>query len=276
MAPRPFGPPEAHAVDAPGWLEDVAPEILSLARVLGIRTAELHLALSRSEDPDIRPLDGTPEDVRSLVERIREEADQTRQMLSQRSDKLADLPRPADWDAALRRLDLLSAADANQKKIRVHGDYHLGQVLLANGEFYILDFEGEPARNLEERRRRDFALRDVAGMLRSLEYAALGSYAEREDHDGRLGEWTRRLIKWCERVFQNAYFDIAESGDFVATGNERPLFMWAYLFEKALYEIRYELDHRPGWTWLPLQGLRRLLVEARHDLVERETELEEG
>ncbi|MEX1055631.1 MAG: phosphotransferase, partial [Rhodothermales bacterium] len=276
MSPRPFSPPEAHAVDVPGWLEDVAPEILSLARVLGIRTAELHLALSRAEDPDMRPIEGTSEDVTNLVERIREEASETRQMLAQHSDKLVDLPRPAEWEAAFRRLDLLSGRDPGQKRIRVHGDYHLGQVLLADGEFYILDFEGEPARVLEERRKRDFALRDVAGMLRSLEYAALGAYAQRKDEDGRLGEWTRRLIKWCETIFQNAYFDIAESGDFVATGKDRPLFMWAYLLDKALYEIRYELNHRPGWTWLPLQGLKRLLVEARHDLVEKDAELEES
>jgi maltose alpha-D-glucosyltransferase/alpha-amylase len=236
--------------------------MLSLSRILGIRTAELHLSLERATDRDIRPVPGTHEDVENLIERVRAEAAQTREMLSEQPSDLYDVPTASQWDAGLQRLEQLRLLDAPQKKIRIHGDYHLGQVILADGEFYILDFEGEPARDLEARRLHDFSLRDVAGMLRSLEYATLAAWHDHADEDGRLEEWTKKLLFWCEAVFQNGYFDTAEDGDFIVPESARRLYLWAFLFDKALYEIRYELNHRPGWTWLPLEGLRRLLIEA--------------
>ncbi len=274
MAPPSGGLPTSYEEDIPGWLEDVAPEMMSLARVLGIRTAELHLSLSRSHEPEIAPTDGTPEDVEGLVNRIRSEAAETRRMLSKHEDEFKDIPRAAEWDAAFQHLEQLTSIPATHKKIRIHGDYHLGQVLLADGDYYILDFEGEPARSLEERRKRDFALRDVAGMLRSLEYAALAAWQEHEEEDeeGKLGEWTQKLVHWCEAVFQSAYFGTAEEGDFLVESDARRLYLWAYLLDKALYEVRYELNHRPTWTWLPLRGLKRLLAEARRESTEPETE----
>ncbi len=262
MKPPSGGLPENYEEETPGWLEDVAPEMLSLARVLGIRTAELHLTLAKATDPDLRPMQGTIEDVQDLTNRVRSEAAQTRAMLAQHESRLYELPTAAEWDAGLQRLERLKTVKVEHKRIRIHGDYHLGQVLLADGEFYILDFEGEPARALEERRRRDFALRDVAGMLRSLDYAALAALREHEDDEGKLDAWTQKLIFWCEAVFQNGYFSTAEEGDFIAAEPARRLYLWAYLFDKVLYEIRYELNNRPGWTWLPLLGLKRLLAEA--------------
>ena len=258
--------PESYSEDPPGWLEDVAPEMLSLSRILGIRTAELHLSLERATDRDIRPVPGTHEDVENLVERVRTEAAQTRQMLSEHASHVYDVPTASQWDAGLLRLEQLRRLEAPQKKIRIHGDYHLGQVILADGEFYILDFEGEPARDLEARRLHDFSLRDVAGMLRSLEYATLAAWHDHADEGGRLEEWTKKLLFWCEAVFQNGYFDTAEDGDFIVPEGARRLYLWVFLFDKALYEIRYELNHRPGWTWLPLEGLRRLLAEARGEI----------
>ena len=263
MTPPSGGLPDSYDEEVPGWLEDVAPEMLSVSRLLGIRTAELHLSLSRAEDPGIKPVAGSPGDVDDLVDRIRSEAAETRRMLSHHEDHLADVPRSSEWDAALQHLESLKTTGALPIRIRIHGDYHLGQVLLAHGEFYILDFEGEPARRLEERRRRDIALRDVAGMLRSLEYAVLAAWHERDDQEQKLAEWARNLISWCEAVFQSAYFGTAEEGNVLPEPDARRLVLWAYLFDKALYEIRYELNHRPGWTWLPLRGLKRLLVEAR-------------
>ncbi len=263
MTPPTGGLPDEDMADVPGWLDDVAPEMLSLARVLGIRTAEMHLSLAKAVEPDIRPLDAAAEDVDDLIHRVRTEAAETRKMLIQHESSLQDVPTAAEWDEALQRLELLKALDATQKKIRLHGDYHLGQVLLADGEFYILDFEGEPARALEERRKRDSALRDVAGMLRSLDYAAQASWNEHKDESGKLAAWTRKLTFWCEAVFRNGYFDTADEGDFLPGPEARRLYLWTYLLDKALYEIRYELNHRPTWTWLPLQGLKRLLAEGR-------------
>ncbi|MEX0599979.1 MAG: maltose alpha-D-glucosyltransferase [Rhodothermales bacterium] len=267
MTPPAGALPKHFDDDVPGWLEDVAPEMLSLARLLGIRTAEMHLALARAEDGDLTPLPGSDRDVVDLVDRIRGESAETRRMLARHDDRLADLPRAAEWDAGLDFLERVTAADDPPDKIRIHGDFHLGQVLLAAGELYILDFEGEPARSLEERRRRDIALRDVAGMLRSLEYAVLAAWNDQRDGrqggEDKLGGWARALTHWCEAVFQSAYFGTAGDAGFLPSEEARRSYLWAFLFDKALYEVRYELNHRPTWTWLPLRGLKRLLAEAR-------------
>ncbi len=265
MSPPTDEAPKSYTEDTPGWLEDVAPEMLSLSRLLGIRTAELHLTLAKAESSDLRPLEATSEDVDQLIDRIRSEAEYTRTMITEHASLLDNLPSDAEWNAGFQRLDQLRTLEIRQQKIRIHGDYHLGQVILSDGEFYILDFEGEPARSLDERRQRDFALRDVAGMLRSLEYATLAAWSDHEDPQGKLEAWTRNLLFWCEAVFQSGYFDTAEEGEYIMPEHARGLFLWAYLFDKSLYELRYELNNRPGWTWLPLEGLRRLLSEASND-----------
>jgi maltose alpha-D-glucosyltransferase / alpha-amylase len=258
----------------PAELEELAPEVLSLAHVLGIRTAELHLALSRATDPDISPQDADASDARELVDRIRTEAAETRRMLMAQAELRDVLPETAVWERGVRRLAELEGIDSPRTRIRIHGDYHLGQVILSEGEYYILDFEGEPARSITERRRRDYALRDVAGMLRSIEYAALATWKSHEDRSEYLRAWITHLVRWCEAVFLDAYFSTAEDGDFLLPRGHRRPFLWAYLFDKALYEVRYELNHRPSWVWLPMEGLDRLLKEA--DLFTDEVDLEAG
>ena len=247
---------EKHQV--PVWLEDVAPEMLSLAKQLGVRTAELHLALCRAEEQDLAPEPGTQEDVVSLVDRIRSEAALTRKMLAE-SGENGSQPDSGSWEAGLRRLETLKSVPPLESRIRIHGDYHLGQVLRADGEFFILDFEGEPARSLAARRDRDFAMRDVAGMLRSLEYAVLAGWQDHTESDSSLQEWVNHLLTWCEKSFLAAYFGTTEESPFVKPAASRLPLLWAYLFDKGLYEVRYELSHRPSWTWLPLRGLNRLL-----------------
>jgi maltose alpha-D-glucosyltransferase/alpha-amylase len=256
------GHPKHYADDPPAWLDDIAPEIESLARALGVRTAAMHRALARAEAPDLRPEPGSPEDTEALIDRVGTEADQTRSMLAHLDTDLA-LPDEADWNYGLERLGRLTGTEATRQKIRVHGDYHLGQVVRADGEFYILDFEGEPARSLEARRKRDYALRDVAGMLRSLEYAVLSAWQDRiEAHDSppdHLEDWSMLIVEWCEAAFMDAYYSTAEEEDFLLPREARLPFLWAYLLDKALYEVRYELNHRPDWVWLPVRGLLRLL-----------------
>ncbi len=275
MVPIEDGLPQTYQDDVPGWLEDVGSEMIALARILGIRTAEMHMALAEAAAPGVAPEVGAPTDTDALVARIRDEAAATRRLLADHAADGETLPDDDAWEHALERLERLKTIDATRQKIRIHGDYHLGQVLLADGEFYILDFEGEPARTLDERRRLDYALRDVAGMIRSLEYAALAAWQKHGEGDARLRSWTDKLLRWCEAVFLHAYFNIASDSDFILPRGVRRPFLWAYLFDKALYEVRYELGHRPDWTWLPLRGLHRLLdASAWEDT--RETEAMES
>jgi len=244
----------------PVWLDDVAPEFISLSRVLGVRTAEMHRALSRAEANEMHPVEAPSDAGIKLASRLRSELQDTRALLDRQRDGLAaELPSDAAWADAESRIRALEAVGGAHERIRIHGDYHLGQLLRAEGDFYILDFEGEPARPLEERRLRENALRDVAGMIRSLEYAVLAAWQDHTNTDLDYAPWIDALLRWSERTFLNAYTDTAEDADFLPPAPARYSFLWAYLFHKALYEVRYELNHRPDWAWLPLRGLRRLL-----------------
>ena len=244
----------------PVWLEEVAPEMISLARVLGVRSAEMHYALAQADAPDLCPQE-TPEDTDAqFAEQLRTELEKTRALLNRHDDLPAEeIPPEAVLKAAEERIAVLRTVNAPHQHIRIHGDYHLGQLLRGEGGFYILDFEGEPARPLHERRRCDSALRDVAGMLRSLEYAVLAAWEDRTDSDPDYAPWLDALLRWADVMFLNAYTDTVEDAPFLPPAPERYSYLWGYLFQKATYEIRYELNHRPGWTWLPLRGLRRLL-----------------
>jgi maltose alpha-D-glucosyltransferase / alpha-amylase len=251
-------------VSAPAWIEEAAPEMLELSRILGVRTAEMHTALAEAEGEDLAPVEARPEDLQRLTLRIREEAEHTRDMLARHDHPL--VPGDKEWAKAFARLDALANLDVRGQRIRIHGDYHLGQTLYADGEFYILDFEGEPARSIEERRRPDFALRDVAGMLRSLSYAAYVPLLEGNRHGEALEPWAEALVRCCEVAFTDAYLRAAHDAAFLLPTDVRPLVLWAYLFDKALYEVRYEINHRPAWVSLPLRGLHRLLTEPVSEL----------
>ncbi|WP_040605730.1 maltose alpha-D-glucosyltransferase [Salisaeta longa] len=261
-----YGPTDDAVV--PVWLEEVAPEMISLARVLGVRTAEMHRALHQGTTEALRPQPADDGTGAALAARIRDEAQATRDLLADRAHDEAlrkmSLPQASDWAAALDRIEQLAEIRATPDHIRIHGDYHLGQVLRADGDFYLLDFEGEPARSIAARRQRDNALRDVAGMLRSLEYAVLAAWQDRAALDAAFEPWIDALIQWSDVVFLDAYADTARDAAFLQPKPSRYDVLWAYLFEKALYEVRYELNHRPSWAWLPLRGLNRLLhTEAR-------------
>ena len=134
-------------------------------------------------------------------------------------------------------------------------------------QYYVLDFEGEPARSLTERRAKDQALRDVAGMLRSLEYAGLTAYrndADRENEDDEdLLAWTWVLVDAAKQSFLEAYGIVAEGAPFLP---QEPAFgpmLLASELRKVLYEVRYELGHRPDWVWIPVEGLQRLVRQLR-------------
>jgi maltose alpha-D-glucosyltransferase/alpha-amylase len=152
-------------------------------------------------------------------------------------------------------------------RIRIHGDYHLGQVLYTGNDFVMIDFEGEPARPLSERRIKRSALRDVAGMLRSYHYApyavlfgnAPGSVVRAEDRAALEGG-AKFWYQWVSAAFLRAYLDESRKGSHLpSSGEQVDILLRAYLIEKALYEIVYELNNRPEWVRIPLRGLLDLL-----------------
>ena len=151
-------------------------------------------------------------------------------------------------------------------RTRCHGDYHLGQVLYTGKDFVIIDFEGEPARPIGERRIKRSPLRDVAGMLRSFHYAAYAALIElekqgiiRPDELPWLESWANYWSVWVSAVFLKSYLAIAADAHLIpAAGQEVKILLDALLLEKAVYELGYELNNRPGWVKIPIQGIRQL------------------
>ncbi|HET8797177.1 MAG TPA: alpha-amylase, partial [Thermoanaerobaculia bacterium] len=174
------------------------------------------------------------------------------------------LAKEPDLHRAIRAV-LDGKIDAS--RIRIHGDYHLGQVLYSGNDFIIIDFEGEPARPLSERRIKRNALRDVAGMLRSFHYApyavlfgaAPGSYVRPEDLE-RLETGAQFWHRWISAAFLRAYLAESAHGTHLPSRPEHvAVLLQAYLLEKALYEIAYELNNRPDWVRIPLRGVLDLV-----------------
>ncbi len=152
-------------------------------------------------------------------------------------------------------------------RLRTHGDLHLGQVLYTGKDFFIIDFEGEPARPLSERRRKRPALRDVAGMLRSFHYAAYTAMIE-QLRAGALGKtnfatmqpWARLWVMWTSQAFLTAYIDTGGRPTLVPSDrNDLSALLDALLMEKAVYEVGYELNNRPEWLPLPFYGIAEMI-----------------
>src|SRR5262245_766898 len=246
---------------------------------LGVLTGRLHRALgSASPGRPLAPEPITADDGAGWGEGMRARLGGAREALA------AGLPglSPALHEIARRVIDdgarlgdavapLEVLATRGVMKIRVHGDYHLGQLLRTADGFTILDFEGEPARTLAERRAKQCVLKDVAGMLRSFAYAAQVAFARRLEaspHDARLAE---RLRPWADaweegmrEAFLEAYLgELARDGKTVLAPVERERFdgaLQAYELDKALYELGYELANRPAWVSVPLVALDRILA----------------
>ncbi len=245
---------------------------LDAAALLGRRTAEMHFALSTPTDnpafiAETFTAADLDADARRVDAGINNTLDALRRSLSQLTDLTAD-------DAALilsQRIDLFARAHALStgdpaaagRRIRVHGDFHLGQVLRAKNDYVILDFEGEPARSLEDRRRKQSPLKDVAGMLRSFSYAAwagLAAFRQRRPEDARnLEPWTRLWENAAAGQFLFAYRSaIAARPGLLPEPEQAQLLLNAYTLEKALYELLYELNNRPTWVRIPLSGILAL------------------
>jgi maltose alpha-D-glucosyltransferase / alpha-amylase len=252
---------------------------LDAAALLGRRTAEMHLALATpSDNPAFTPEPFTADALAAEVTRIRTQIALSLDALKRAFHTLPD--ELASDSAALilsRRTQLVARAHAVAEappenaglRIRIHGDYHLGQLLRARNDYVILDFEGEPARPLAERRAKHSPLRDVAGMIRSFSYAAysaLDRFAQRNPAAARTLEpwaqiWQNAVSTEFLHAWRTAMAD-AERDPRAPHLTPQPLqahrLLNAYLLEKALYELLYELNNRPAWVRIPLAGILNL------------------
>jgi maltose alpha-D-glucosyltransferase/alpha-amylase len=249
---------------------------LESARLLGQRTAELHKALASSaDDPNFAPEPFSMLYQRSIYQSMQSYVSQVfqwlRAQLKQRPDSAREEAQQVlDLEGEIRRrYRALLQRKLNTMRIRVHGDYHLGQVLYTGRDFVIIDFEGEPARPLSERRIKRSPLRDVAGMLRSFHYASYGALfgqvpgVHPEDFPA-LEPWARFWYTWVSVAFLKSYLAVAKDEPFLPKDPiELQILLDAYLLAKAVYELGYELNNRPDWLKVPLQGLLQLLVASR-------------
>ena len=241
-------------------------------RQIGRRTAELQNALaSRPDIPEFTPEPVTSDDVARWIAVLAERAEATFSELSRRQD-LDDLTRAlvdrlaAPVERFLADLRSQALPTPAISKIRHHGDLHLGQMLLAKDDVYILDFEGEPQRSLEERRRKAPAARDVAGLLRSIDYAATAAFEraletwpdERDRLFNALEDWGRQSAATFMASYREA---LGNPLLWPADAAEADSLLDFFLLEKAFYEINYELANRPNWLRVPLMGLQRILAQ---------------
>jgi maltose alpha-D-glucosyltransferase/alpha-amylase len=239
---------------------------LALIRTLATRTAQLHCALATpTENPAFAATATMPSDLRAWRERVSEAVGSTLALLSEASERLPLAVRAEAAalllarDKLLQRIDALGLKELAALKLRIHGDYHLGQVLVARNDWVIVDFEGEPMRTLAERREKQSPLRDVAGMLRSFAYArhaALQRCTPQTSDD--YAKWDALLQEW-ERATRDTFVNVYDAvvrvrhlyESFAAV---QPLIV-LFEIEKALYELRYELGNRPDWAPIPLRAL---------------------
>jgi len=247
---------------------------LDSASRLGARTAQLHLALaSSSSEAAFAPEPFTAAEFQNTLSDLQRDATRVFDLLK---DSVAELPDEVIDLAGMvlgKRRQILSSfqlagfEQESLQRIRIHGDYHLGQVLQVKTDYMILDFEGEPARPLADRRAKQSPLKDVAGMLRSLSYAsyaALMNYTARRPEDMQsLEPWARLWERSTSAEFLRAYRNAAQSAAFLPRDARvfRKL-LATFLLDKALYELAYELNNRPAWVRIPLMGILSLPLET--------------
>ncbi len=268
--------PDALAVDTPNEVAvELIGEYLEMARLLGQRTGQMHAALAS----DTASAEMAPERflhfhrhalchevngrIRAGMRRLRESGDLPEPVQGLARDVLAYAGQIAG------RLKPLRESRISAKRIRIHGDYHLGQVLYTGKDMIIIDFEGEPAAPISQRRIKHSPLRDVAGMLRSFHYASqyslVGDVSDplvRAEDRVVLEEAATFWYRWVCACFMSGYLSAVAATDLLPkTEQELTILLDAYLFDKAGYELAYELKYRPAWSAIPLRGLLQLFED---------------
>ncbi len=243
-------------------------------QLLAQRTAQMHLHLSADNgDSGFAPERFSKLYQRSLYQSMRALTTRVWIQFANAIPRLPQALRPVaerivvHQDRILALFRKMMEAKLTGKRIRCHGDYHLGQVLFTGKDFVIIDFEGEPARPVSERKIKRSPLRDVAGMLRSFHYAAHTALMKEsakgilKDQELRhLEGWADYWYRWVAALFLKRYLAESAKGDYLPeTGEQTRVLLDAFLMEKAVYELGYEMNNRPEWIRIPLQGIEQLL-----------------
>lgn len=270
-------------------LEDIPPQVkdfigglyLEMAGVLGQRTAQFHrsmISLKNLEDFAPEPFSKLYQ--RSVYQSLWSRARQIFRLLKTNLKKLPGEYQEEAQDILSRNEQIIEIYQKLLKtrvsgmKIRIHGDYHLGQVLFTGKDFILIDFEGEPMRPLSERKLKRSALRDVAGMIRSFHYAAYGTLFSRSstrmDNLEELEYWINLWYSYMSKAFLDAYIDGVEDSEvFPADEAEFKVLFDAFLLDKAIYELDYEMNNRPSWILIPIRGIQQLLKVNGKNYIQR-------
>ena len=266
--PQQPGEAAGPAPEMPELMRGFYPEMVAL---LGKRTGEFHLALSsRHDDPAFTPEPFALLYQRSVYQSMRSRAKKTLDLLRRNLSKIQPQLRP-EAEAVLGReqeimaiLQKFTVGKFSAWKTRIHGDYHLGQVLYTGKDFIIIDFEGEPVKSLTERRLKQSPLCDVAGMMRSFCYAAYAVLMQRSQVRAEdipfLTPWAEAWYRYNAGIFRASYEkSVAGSGLVPNDAGEVETMLQTFLLDKAIYELGYELNNRPDWVYIPLKGILGLL-----------------
>jgi maltose alpha-D-glucosyltransferase/alpha-amylase len=244
--------------------------------LLARRTAELHLALVSSTtatEPDFAPEPFDDNFQRSLEDTLLELTNRIFGQLRHAKDRVPENANPkvekvlASEPEIIERFHATLSKPIRAVRTRIHGDYHLGQVLYTGADFVIIDFEGEPARPLSQRRLKRSPLQDVAGMLRSFHYAAhapllasTGSVNVDDSNMEKLNGWAEVWAKWVSDRYLDEYLKTARGAEFLPSSHTEIMsLLQLHVLEKAVYELGYELNNRPEWVAIPLEGISRTL-----------------
>jgi maltose alpha-D-glucosyltransferase/alpha-amylase len=253
--------------EPPPELTEAMGGAIALAELLGERMAELHIALSAADSPRMRPQVFNAHAQRSFYQAMRTEAKATAMALRSVAPGSVEgeLPSPIEVERGIMsRVERLLGEQIDGLRIRVHGDLHLGQVLVRGGDISFIDFEGEPSRPLGERSIRRTPVVDVAGMVRSYDYAAdaaLRASVERGAGSRQaLEPWAHAFETWCAQQLVQAYLErIAKEDILPSDPDDTAALLDIAIIQKAAYEVRYEVGHRPDWLMVPLTALQRMI-----------------
>jgi len=263
-----------HGALSPKMQELMGGFYLEMVPLLGKRTAQLHLALSaHSKYPAFTPEPFSIFNQRSRFQSMRNRVRTVFDLLKRNLKNLKDEIRQEAEHLLLleqeiiKKLGKFTGRRFSAMKTRIHGDYHLGQVLYTGQDFIIIDFEGEPARSMRERRIKDSPLRDVAGMINSFQYAAYAVLVQhahiRTEDIPFLEPWAEAWYRYVAGTFLHAYLQNVKGAQFIPTLEaDVQTILDIYILDKAIHDLGYEINNRPDWLLIPLRAIQRLMKNA--------------